>query len=54
MTLKLSILDQSPVISGHAPAQAIAATLDLARHAERLGFHRYWLAEHHAIAALAD
>ncbi|MGH8722452.1 MAG: LLM class flavin-dependent oxidoreductase, partial [Burkholderiales bacterium] len=54
MSLKLSILDQSPVISGHAPAQAIAATLDLARHAERLGFHRYWLAEHHAIAALAD
>ena len=54
MTLKLSILDQSPVISGHSPAQAIAATLELARHAERLGYHRYWLAEHHAIAALAD
>ncbi len=54
MSLKLSILDQSPVISGHTPAQAIAATLELARHAERLGYHRYWLAEHHAIAALAD
>jgi luciferase family oxidoreductase group 1 len=54
MALKLSILDQSPVISGHTPAQAIAATLELARHAERLGYHRYWLAEHHAIAALAD
>ena len=54
MTLKLSILDQSPVISGQTPAQAIAATLELARHAERLGYHRYWLAEHHAIAALAD
>jgi luciferase family oxidoreductase group 1 len=54
VTLKLSILDQSPVISGHSPAQAIAATLELARHAERLGYHRYWLAEHHAIAALAD
>jgi len=52
--LKLSILDQSPVVSGHSPAQAIAATLELARHAERLGYHRYWLAEHHAIAALAD
>jgi luciferase family oxidoreductase group 1 len=51
---KLSILDQSPVISGHTPAEAIAATLELARHAERLGYHRYWLAEHHAIAALAD
>lgn len=54
MTLKLSILDQSPVVSGHTPAQAIAATLELARHADRLGYHRYWLAEHHAIAALAD
>jgi len=54
VTLRLSILDQSPVISGHTPAQAIAATLELARHAERLGYHRYWLAEHHAIAALAD
>jgi len=52
--LKLSILDQSPVISGQTPAAAIAATLELARHAERLGYHRYWLAEHHAIAALAD
>jgi luciferase family oxidoreductase group 1 len=54
VSLKLSILDQSPVISGHSPAEAIAATLELARHAERLGYHRYWLAEHHAIAALAD
>lgn len=54
MSPKLSILDQSPVISGHTPAEAIAATLELARHAERLGYHRYWLAEHHAIAALAD
>lgn len=54
MDLKLSILDQSPVISGQTPAQAVQATLELARHAERLGYHRYWLAEHHAIAALAD
>jgi len=51
---KLSVLDQSPVISGQTPAQAIAATLKLARAAEALGYHRYWLAEHHAIAALAD
>jgi luciferase family oxidoreductase group 1 len=54
VTLKLSVLDQSPVISGQTPAQAIAATLELARAAEALGYHRYWLAEHHAIAALAD
>ena len=54
MTLKLSILDQSPVISGQTPAQAVQATLQLARRADELGYHRYWLAEHHAIAALAD
>ena len=52
--MKLSILDQSPVISGHSAAQAIEETLKLARRADELGFHRYWLAEHHAIAALAD
>jgi luciferase family oxidoreductase group 1 len=54
VALKLSILDQSPVMSGGTPAQAIEATLALARRADGLGFHRYWLAEHHAIAALAD
>jgi luciferase family oxidoreductase group 1 len=54
VTLKLSILDQSPVISGQTPAQAVQATLALARRADQLGYHRYWLAEHHAIAALAD
>ena len=52
--MRLSILDQSPVISGHSPAQAIEETLKLARRAEQLGYSRYWLAEHHAIAALAD
>ena len=54
MTLRIGVLDQSPVISGHTPAQAIAETVALARLAEELGYHRYWLAEHHAIAALAD
>ena len=52
--MKLSILDQSPIVSGHTPAQAIHETIALARLADRLGFHRYWLAEHHALAALAD
>ncbi len=54
MSLKLSVLDQSPVLSSGTPAQAVHATLELARRAEDLGYHRYWLAEHHAIAALAD
>ena len=52
--MRLSILDQSPVIRGHAPAQAVAETVRLAQAADRMGFHRYWLAEHHAVAALAD
>jgi len=54
MPLKLSVLDQSPVLSSGTPAQAVQATLELARRTEELGYHRYWLAEHHAIAALAD
>jgi luciferase family oxidoreductase group 1 len=52
--LKLSILDQSPIISGLGARRAIEETLALARRADELGYHRYWLAEHHAIAALAD
>jgi luciferase family oxidoreductase group 1 len=52
--MKLSILDQSPIIRGHDARQAIFETIALARRADELGYHRYWLAEHHAIAALAD
>ena len=52
--MRLSILDQSPVIGALGAARAIAETIALARRAEELGYHRYWLAEHHAIAALAD
>ncbi len=50
----LSILDQSPIISGHTPARALEETVKLAQAAEALGYRRYWLAEHHAVAALAD
>ena len=52
--ITLGVLDQSPVISGHSPAQALTETISLARLAEELGYQRYWLAEHHAVAALAD
>ncbi|HEV7823100.1 MAG TPA: LLM class flavin-dependent oxidoreductase [Burkholderiales bacterium] len=52
--MKLSILDQSPIISGHTPAQAVAETIKLAQAAEEFGYYRYWLAEHHALQALAD
>ena len=52
--IRISVLDQSPVISGYTPAQAVHETIRLAQAAERLGYHRYWLAEHHALAALGD
>jgi len=52
--VRLSVLDQSPIISGHDASRAIAETLALAKRVEELGYHRYWLAEHHAIGALAD
>jgi luciferase family oxidoreductase group 1 len=51
--LPLGVLDLTPVPSGSDARTAIGATLDLARHVEGLGFHRYWLAEHHNAAALA-
>ena len=49
----LSVLDQSPVRSGGTTADAIHETLELAGLADRLGYRRYWLAEHHSTAALA-
>jgi luciferase family oxidoreductase group 1 len=52
--MRLSVLDQSPVISGHTPQRAVQETIRLVKAAEALGYHRYWLAEHHSIAALAD
>ncbi|HUG16754.1 MAG TPA: LLM class flavin-dependent oxidoreductase [Thermomicrobiales bacterium] len=54
MTRPLSVLDLSPVGSGSTGAQALNNTLDLARHAERLGYHRYWLAEHHNLPSVAS
>ena len=52
--MRLSALDLSPVPSGASAAQALRNTIDLARHVERLGFQRYWLAEHHNAGALAS
>ncbi len=49
----LSILDQSPIRQGGTAAEAVANTLDLARHAERLGYARYWVAEHHNTQSFA-
>lgn len=52
MALALSVLDQSPIRAGGTPAQAIAETLELAQACDRLGYRRYWLAEHHSSEAL--
>jgi luciferase family oxidoreductase group 1 len=49
----LSVLDQSPIRAGGTAAQAIAETIELARACERLGYHRYWVAEHHSSEGLA-
>src|SRR3954470_585988 len=51
--LRLSVLDQSPVAEGSTGAQALRNTLDLARLADALGYHRYWVAEHHGGPSLA-
>ncbi|HVZ54377.1 MAG TPA: LLM class flavin-dependent oxidoreductase [Pseudolabrys sp.] len=50
----LSILDLSPVAAGSGGAQALRNSLDLAQHADRLGFTRYWVAEHHNMPAIAS
>src|SRR5262245_41691547 len=51
--LRLGVLDQSPVRSGGSVSDAIHETLELAELCDRLGYHRYWLAEHHSTPGLA-
>ena len=50
----LSVLDLAPVAQGSDPGQALRNSLDLARHAEALGYRRYWLAEHHNMTGIAS
>ncbi|HSD17001.1 MAG TPA: LLM class flavin-dependent oxidoreductase [Thermomonas sp.] len=52
--IPFSLLDLAPVCEGSTPSQAFANTLDLARHAEALGYRRYWLAEHHNMPGIAS
>lgn len=49
-----SLLDLVPVVEGGSVAQALANAADLAAHAERQGFNRYWMAEHHGMAGIAS
>lgn len=50
--MKLSVLDQSVALSGHGEDEAIRDTLALARHCEALGYHRFWLSEHHSMPTI--
>jgi luciferase family oxidoreductase group 1 len=52
--MRLSVLDQSPIPEGSTGGQALRNSIDLAQHCECLGFHRYWVAEHHGTPGLAD
>lgn len=52
--IPLSVLDLAPVPEGSDVGQALANTIDLARHAERLGYNRFWLAEHHNMPGIAS
>ena len=54
LRIPFSLLDLAPVTEGSTPAQAFANTLDLARHAEALGYTRFWLAEHHNMPGIAS
>ena len=51
--LRLSVLDQSPISEGFTGVDALRNTLDLARLADELGYHRYWVAEHHGTPMLS-
>ena len=52
--IPFSILDLSPIVEGGDASQALRNTIDLAQHAERWGYHRFWLAEHHNIPSVAS
>ncbi|HEY1825192.1 MAG TPA: MsnO8 family LLM class oxidoreductase, partial [Acidimicrobiales bacterium] len=52
--IPLSVLDLATVASGSSPAQALRETTELARAVERFGYHRLWVAEHHAMLAIAS
>ncbi|VTP68486.1 Limonene 1,2-monooxygenase [Leclercia adecarboxylata] len=54
MSWRISILDKSPVAENETAADALARTLSLAQQAETLGYHRFWIAEHHNTPQLAS
>jgi luciferase family oxidoreductase group 1 len=52
--LTLSVLDLAPILQGGTPAEAFRHSLQLAQHAERLGYRRFWLAEHHNMPGIGS
>jgi len=54
LTIPLSVLDLAPIPAGSTPGDALRNSLDLARHAERLGYRRHWVAEHHNMQGIAS
>jgi len=50
----LSVLDLAPIVEGATPCEALHNSLDLAQHAERWGYNRFWLAEHHNAVGIAS
>ena len=52
--VKMSVLDLAPIVAGGTAAESLRNTLDLARHAERWGYRRFWLAEHHNMPGIAS
>ena len=52
--IPFSVLDLSPINRGSSPAESLHNSLSLARHTERLGFNRFWLAEHHNMTGIAS
>lgn len=52
--MRLSVLDQSPIAKGKTSKEALEATIELAKLTDKLGYHRYWVAEHHDLGGLAS
>src|SRR5436853_974086 len=52
--INFSVLDLAPIREGGDPAEAFQNSRDLAQHAERWGYHRYWLAEHHNLPGIGS
>ena len=54
LSIPLSVLELAPISSGGTAREALANTTELAKHVERLGYHRFWVAEHHSMPGIAS